>query len=406
MPNPLPPPWDRFVPFVQKMTVWIAFFAILWFLRPFFFLVFMTFVFGYMLEHFVELTDGKAMSRRFRVILGFMILLALLVGIGWLVAPDLGRQAAAFPGEIRSQLAQFESRLAEWRTEKEWIRDLVPADFKVKDAVGEIFGSRSDSNGVDSLPAPTTEPSSEAGGAAAANSVTDPKHHDSGSANVLLSILPLAFRLLGSTLAVGSFFLLSLLFSFLIVLDLPNLANGARHLRDTRLRFVYDEVSDNVFRFGRVLGQALEAQLMIAILNTALTAIGLYLFKMPNIAFLSAVVFICSFIPVAGVFISSVPICLQTLTVKGDFVWVLYMIGFITLIHMIEAYILNPRIYGAHLKMNPVLVLSILVITHHLFGMWGLVLGVPVTTYVYKHVICGRSSDAEDEEVDPEAAAG
>jgi predicted PurR-regulated permease PerM len=70
---------------------------------------------------------------------------------------------------------------------------------------------------------------------------------------------------------------------------------------------------------------------------------------------------------------------------------------------MIEAYVLNPRIYGAHLKMNPVLVLSILVITQHLFGMWGLVLGVPITTYVYKHVICGRKR--LEDEPEPERLA-
>ena len=42
-----------------------------------------------------------------------------------------------------------------------------------------------------------------------------------------------------------------------------------------------------------------------------LTAIGLKLiFGMPYVAFLSLIVFVCGFIPVAGVFISSVPICL------------------------------------------------------------------------------------------------
>ncbi len=56
-------------------------------------------------------------------------------------------------------------------------------------------------------------------------------------------------------------------------------------------------------------------------------------------------------------------------------------------IHTIEAYILNPLIYGAHLRMNPVLVLAILVISHHLFGIWGLVLGVPVMNYVAHYVI-------------------
>lgn len=392
--KPLPPPWDRFVPFVQRSAVWLTFFAILWFLRPFFFLVFLTFVFGYVLEHIVELLEGKIRSRRARVVGGFLLILAVLVGIGFVVAPQLGRQATAFPGEIKRMVGAVDRAIADLRTDHEMIRDAVPEDFKAIEILGEVFLS----NGAAAEAGPTSQtstPGAEPG----------PEVPAGDGGNFVRSLLPRAIKLLTSSLAIGSAFLLSLLFSFLIVLDLPNLANGARHLRETRLRFVYDEVSDNLFHFGRVLGRALEAQLMIAILNTALTAIGLHFFEIPNIAFLSAIVFICSFIPVAGVFLSSVPICLQTLDSKGELIWVVYMILFITIIHMIEAYILNPRIYGAHLKMNPVLVLSILVITHHLFGIWGLVLGVPVTTYVYKHVICGRRREGDGEGGAGEAAA-
>ncbi len=380
--KPLPPPWDRFVPFVQRLTVWLGFFTILWFLRPFFFLVFLTFVFGYVLEHLVELLEKRIRSRRTRVIGGFLVLLSILVGIGFVVAPELRRQVVTLPTEMSAKVKDVDAKLLELRERHEFFHKILPENFSSKDILSEFFMFSSTGSGdATASPQPVEHPSKEE------------------SSDVFRSILPFMLRILQGSVAVGSSFLLSLLFSFLIVLDLPNLANGARHLRDTRLRFVYDEVSDNVFRFGRVLGRALEAQLMIAIANTALTAVGLNLMGIPNIASLATIVFICSFIPVAGVFISSVPICLLTLTSKEGFIWVVYVILFITLIHLIEAYILNPRIYGAHLKMNPVLVLSILVISHHLFGMWGLVLGVPVTTYVYKHVICGRQRDDEEDDL-------
>ena len=59
----------------------------------------------------------------------------------------------------------------------------------------------------------------------------------------------------------------------------------------------------------------------------------------------------------------------------------------ITIIHIIEAYIINPRIYGHHMKMNPVIVLIILTVGGKLFGVWGLVLGVPVSNYLFRHAI-------------------
>jgi predicted PurR-regulated permease PerM len=59
----------------------------------------------------------------------------------------------------------------------------------------------------------------------------------------------------------------------------------------------------------------------------------------------------------------------------------------ICVIHAIETYILNPQIYGHHMHMNPVLVLIVLTIGGKLFGVWGLLLGIPVVNYVFRHAI-------------------
>jgi predicted PurR-regulated permease PerM len=54
---------------------------------------------------------------------------------------------------------------------------------------------------------------------------------------------------------------------------------------------------------------------------------------------------------------------------------------------------LNPLIYGRHLRLHPVVVLVVLVIAEHLIGPWGLLLGVPVTAFIYRYVIQGESVD-------------
>ena len=43
-------------------------------------------------------------------------------------------------------------------------------------------------------------------------------------------------------------------------------------------------------------------------------------------------------------------------------------------IHFIEAYLLNPVIYASHLKLHPLIVLSVLVVAEHSLGVWGLLL--------------------------------
>ncbi|HBT96587.1 MAG TPA: hypothetical protein DEB25_02555 [Desulfobulbaceae bacterium] len=195
----------------------------------------------------------------------------------------------------------------------------------------------------------------------------------------------------GKVATVASSFLLALLFSFLIVLDLPDLAAEVRGLENTRLRFLYLSVADNIREFSLVLGRALEAQLFIAIINSILTAIGITMLGLaPHVAFLSVIVFLCSFLPVIGVFISSVPICLIALQVSG-LKTMLLAILLVTLIHLIEGYVLNPRIYGSYMRINSVIVLIILTIAGKLFNFWGLLLGVPVCTYIFGYAIRFRS---------------
>ena len=46
----------------------------------------------------------------------------------------------------------------------------------------------------------------------------------------------------------------------------------------------------------------------------------------------------------------------------------------VTGIHFVEAYLLNPAIYSAHLKLHPLLVISTLVVAEHSLGVWGLLL--------------------------------
>jgi predicted PurR-regulated permease PerM len=90
-------------------------------------------------------------------------------------------------------------------------------------------------------------------------------------------------------------------------------------------------------------------------------------------------------VPVLGVFISTAPAMLVALN-SGGYALAIKVVIFVVVIHMIEAYILNPLIYGQHLKLNPVVVLIILYVGHHFFGVWGMLLGVPVAYYFIHYV--------------------
>lgn len=181
-------------------------------------------------------------------------------------------------------------------------------------------------------------------------------------------------------------FFISIIFSFIIVLDIPRLHAQFQSLRNTRLKEFYDTITPGLSTFSDVMGKAFAAQAVIAVCNTILTYIGMKFLNIPLAELMSLFVFLCSFIPVLGVFISSIPISLVALQTHG-FILMLESIGLITFIHIFEAYVLNPRIMGDFLKIHPLLVLSILFVGEHFFGIWGLLLGVPVCVYIFRYAV-------------------
>jgi predicted PurR-regulated permease PerM len=187
-----------------------------------------------------------------------------------------------------------------------------------------------------------------------------------------------------------SWFFVAILFSFLIVFELPELMQKFRSLRFTRLNAIYDETVSSVIQFGKVVGENFKAQIYISAINTAFTFAGLTLIGTGMTALLSVVVFACGLVPVMGVFISSVPIMLVAINTGGPSM-LTYVLILIVVIHAIEAYVLNPRIVSSVFHVNPVITLIILYVAHGLMGMWGMFLGVPISVYIYSQLVNHRN---------------
>lgn len=210
----------------------------------------------------------------------------------------------------------------------------------------------------------------------------------------IVNTISLITRLLGASTKVVFKAIFSLLFSFMIMWDLPVMANGVRKLKKSRLSFMYDELSPVVTKFATVLGKSFEAQGLIACVNTSLTTAGLLLLSIPGVGFLSLVTLLCSFIPVAGVFISTIPMFIIALSEYGV-AKAMAVIAMVILVHLVEAYVLNPQIYSAHLHLHPFMVLVVLYIAEHSYGIPGLLMAVPVAVYLLRTIF----SDQRQEQV-------
>lgn len=126
-----------------------------------------------------------------------------------------------------------------------------------------------------------------------------------------------------------------MIFGFFFLWDLPTITAGVSSLSKSRLGPLYSELVPVMSVFGKLFGRALEAQARIALVNTALTLIGMWLLAIPGIGLLSMFVFICSFIPIAGVIISTTPIGFVALTEYG-FIKLALVILMVTAVHFVE----------------------------------------------------------------------
>lgn len=370
--NERPSLLERSLPTLGKILVWGGVFAVIYLLRSMFLFIFLTFVFTFILYR-TELRLEKLIPlRHTRVVLVTIALLGFLVAVGVFIVPGVKVQTLSFARNFPEHIKRLDLELNNLGERYPLVQAMLPEPqpqpaIPVNSATGTVQGSS---------PSRVTTLLQQIAG-----------FGGSGANYSKTSMVDFVRGVGGKVAAIASAFLLSLLFSFLIVLDLPKLAASVRSLEYSRLSYIYKEVANSLRDFAVVMGMALEAQFAIALVNTLLTSIGLIFLGLgQSLAFLALIVFFCSFIPVLGVFISSIPICLLALQNSGAVTMVIAILVIIV-VHLIEAYVLNPRIYGSYMRLNPVIVLVILTIGAKLFHVWGLLLGVPVCTYIFGHVI-------------------
>jgi predicted PurR-regulated permease PerM len=129
------------------------------------------------------------------------------------------------------------------------------------------------------------------------------------------------------------------------------------------------------------LAGVVRGQLTIMIVNGALTLVGLLVLRVPFAFALSAVATLLYVVPIFGTILSSVPIVLVALS-AGGLSKGLLALGWIVVIHALEAYVLNPKIMGDAARIHPVLIVLALLLGERSLGVVGALLAVPCASVI------------------------
>ncbi len=168
-------------------------------------------------------------------------------------------------------------------------------------------------------------------------------------------------------------FFLTLMISAYLLITSEGIYNFFRCLYAPARRKDFDDL---VARIDRGLAGVVRGQLIICAVNGVLTGVGLYFLNVRYWLFLSIVAAVMSIVPIFGAILSSIPAVLVALS--DGIVLALLVLGWIVIIHQIEANLLNPKIMGDAAKVHPVLVIFALLAGAHLSGVIGALLAVPV----------------------------
>jgi len=133
---PLIQPWDRLFPLITRLMVWGLLFGVIYILRSFFLLVFLTFVFAYIQSSGMQYFKPRINNRIIRVILVGTIFLSILIAVGIFLVPRVKRQAEVFVNQFAIYINRADMELIKLGHKYPLLIEIIP-ELKELKADGE-----------------------------------------------------------------------------------------------------------------------------------------------------------------------------------------------------------------------------------------------------------------------------
>lgn len=200
---------------------------------------------------------------------------------------------------------------------------------------------------------------------------------------LLRSVAESSVSLLSSSASAVTTFVLSVMFALYILVSKEKLGKNFNdilisYLSDEQVRIVKNilNVTDDVFS-NYITGTVIEAFILGFIVS-----LGLWAIQMPYAAMLGALQGALAFIPLVGAFLAGfVGVIIQFAVSPINAL--IYLI-FVIVVQQLEGDLIYPRVVGDSIGLPGMWVLAAVTVGGGLFGISGILLGVPVFATIYK----------------------
>ncbi len=138
-----------------------------------------------------------------------------------------------------------------------------------------------------------------------------------------------------------------------------------------------DKTKDIVSEIDQVLSSFVRGQLMVAALMGVMYSIGLFMCDTPMSLSLGMMAGLVNLVPYLGLVFGFVPAALLTYMHTQELMPVLAVAGVFGVVQALEGMVITPRIVGENIGLHPVAVILAVLLGGELFGLTGMILGVP-----------------------------
>lgn len=298
---------------------------------------FIAFALAYLLDPLVDRLASFKLSRTLSVLLLILIFFSLALGSVILLVPVLSMQAESLAKNIPTYVGVFQ----------EWVRPTLDLISGLGSARVEEFLNEGLSR-FGELPMKALQFSSK---------------FIWGSISNLFSIILMLANLV--IIPVVMFYLLR---------DFDSINEKLLRLVPPRLQ---EKTQDVILEIDQVLSRFVRGQLLVAGLMGIMYSIGLLLCDTPMSLSLGMMAGLVNLVPYLGLILGLVPSALLTFIHTQEWLPVVGVVGVFAFVQAMEGMFITPRVVGDNIGLHPVAVIFAVLLGGELFGITGMILGVP-----------------------------
>lgn len=249
-------------------------------------------------------------------------------------------------------------------------RDADEAGDEAADAEGEAEGDSEPRSAVAELRAALEE-----WGAAlfAGENLPETRNQGLAAAGVALTFLQ---RIFGSIMAFGTLLVLLPIYTYFLLFELERIHRFVRHYMPAGERTRLSRVGKQI---GEVLANFFRGRMLVCLLKGVCYALGLWALGIDYALLIGLGTGFLSLVPFVGSIVGAVLACLIGF-LSHDLVGAVWRVSVVFVVaELIENYVLVPKILGDTLALHPIVVIFAIMAGGAAFGMFGLLVALPVT---------------------------